>query len=301
MLVGRHYRLNLDAEQTAYCELVASICRAVWNLCLDQRQADDQLATGLGRTSRWRVKYVSQARELAELKRSEPWLSAAPSHCLQQTLRDLDTACRAHGPWGVHFRARSRWKPSFRFPDAQQIGDVQRLGRHVGEVRLPKLGAVRFRWSRPLGGSVRNVTVQRHGRHWYITFCVEDYLAQPASNGLPPVGIDRGVVVPVATSDGQCFDGAGLRPGEQRRLRHLQRRLAHQKQGSNRRRRTVQAIGRVYERAGHRRADFCQQTAHTLTTEHGLVVVEDLRVKNMTASPRELSIRLAGRSARRRG
>ena len=186
--------------------------------------------------------------------------------------------------WGVHFRARYRWAPSFRFPDARQIGEVQRLGRHVGEVKLPKLGRVRFRFSRELGGEVRNVTIQRDGCHWYITFCIEDHRAAPAANGLPPVGIDRGVVMPVATSDGQCFDGVGMRPGEQRRVRHLQRRLARQKQGSNRRRRTVRAIGRVYERVRNRRADFCHQTAHTLTTEHGLVAVEDLRVKHMTAS-----------------
>src|SRR5207247_5112062 len=50
-------------------------------------------------------------------------------------------------------------------------------------------------------------TIQRDGCHWYITFCIEDHLAAAAANGLPPVGIDRGVVFAVATSDGQCFHG----------------------------------------------------------------------------------------------
>ena len=36
----------------------------------------------------------------------------------------------------------------------------------------------------------------------------------------------------------------------------------------------------------NRRRDFCHQTAHTLTTEHGLVVLEALRVGAMTASAR---------------
>ena len=37
----------------------------------------------------------------------------------------------------------------------------------------------------------------------------------------------------------------------------------------------------------NRRTDFCHQTAHRLTTEHELVVVvEDLRVRAMTASAR---------------
>ena len=38
MLLGRRYRLELDAEQTAYAERVGGICRAVWNAALDQRR-----------------------------------------------------------------------------------------------------------------------------------------------------------------------------------------------------------------------------------------------------------------------
>ena len=284
MLIGRRYRLKLDVGQAAYAERTAGICRAVWNAALDQRRAAAQLNRGRTEDRAVWPSFASQCRELAQAKRTEPWLGEAPSHCLQQTLRDLDKACRQHGVWRVRWRGKRRWEPSFRFPDATQIGEARRLGRHLGAVRSPKLGNVRFWWSRPLAGTVRNVTVQRDGRHWHITFCVENHLAESAPNGQPPVGIDRGVVIPVAASDGQCFDGVGMRLGEQRRLRHLQRRLAHQQKGSNRRRRTVRAIGRVYERVRNRRADFCHQTAHTLTTEHGLVVVEDLRVKNMTAS-----------------
>ena len=234
---------ELDVGQAAYAEQVAGICRAVWNAALDQRRAAAQLNRGRAEARAVWPSFASQCRELAQAKRTEPWLGEAPSHCLQQTLRDLDKACRQHGVWRVRWRGKRRWEPSFRFPDATQIGEARRLGRHLGAVRLPKLGNVRFRWSRPLAGTVRNVTVQRDGRHWHITFCVENHLAESAPNGQPPVGIDRGVVIPVAASDGQCFDGVGMRLGEQRRLRHLQRRLAHQQKGSNRRRRTVRAIG----------------------------------------------------------
>jgi IS605 OrfB family transposase len=45
-------------------------------------------------------------------------------------------------------------------------------------------------------------------------------------------------------------------------------------------------MARLSERVRSRRHDFCHQTAHTLTTEHGLVVLEDLRVQHMTASAR---------------
>lgn len=286
MLVGRRYRLELDAEQTAYAERVGGICRAAWNAALDQRRAAAQLNRARTVDRAVWPSYASQCSDLAEAKRSEPWLAEAPSHCVQQTLLDLDRACRQCGVWRVRWRGKRNCEPAFRFPDATQIGDLRRLARHMGEVQLPKFGAVRFRWSRPLGGAVRNVTVRRTGRHWSIAFCVEDGRVEVAPNGNPPVGIDLGVVVPVATSDGRCFDGVGMRPGERRRLRRLQRRLARQKKGSNRRRGTVRAIARLHERVRNCRLDFCHQTAHTLTTEHGLVVMEDLHVKHMTASAR---------------
>jgi REP element-mobilizing transposase RayT len=38
------------------------------------------------------------------------------SHVLQQTLMDLDRACRDHGTFKIRWRSSRRWSPSFRFP-----------------------------------------------------------------------------------------------------------------------------------------------------------------------------------------
>lgn len=43
MLVGRHYRLELNPKQAVYAERVAGICRAIWNAALEQRRAAAQL------------------------------------------------------------------------------------------------------------------------------------------------------------------------------------------------------------------------------------------------------------------
>ena len=179
----------------------------------------------------------------------------------------------------------------FRFPDPKQI-IVQRLNRRWGQVKLPKLGWVRFRWTRPLGGAVRNATVLRDGGRWYVSFCIEDGVAEAAPNGLPPVGVDRGVATALATSDGELLDREFATTGELRRIKRSQRRLArsirtHGRNRSSRRRDAVRAeIGRLCTRIRARRADFATQTAHRLTVSYGLVAVEDLKVKNMTASAR---------------
>ena len=92
------------------------------------------------------INYPQQCRELAQAK-ADPefaWLIQAPSHCLQQTLKDLERACRVHGTWNVKFRSKARWSPSFRFPEGDRMR-VQRLSKRWGQVNLPKFGQVRFR------------------------------------------------------------------------------------------------------------------------------------------------------------
>lgn len=212
------------------------------------------------------------------------WLANAPSHTLQQTLHDLDRACRTHGTWKVRWRSKARTAPSFRFPDPNQIV-VRRLNRRWGEVKLPKFGWVRFRWTRAIGGTIRNATVSRDGGRWYISFCVEDGVVEVAPNGKSAVGVDRGVKAAVTTSAGATFDRETVTVGEAKRLKRLQQQLARQKnKRSNRRKVTRAKFTALNARARNRRADFGTQTAVGLVRDHGLIAVEDLKIHNMVKS-----------------
>ncbi|MFE9688321.1 RNA-guided endonuclease InsQ/TnpB family protein [Micromonospora sp. NPDC005806] len=297
MLTGRRYLLAFTDEQAGYAEQVGAACRAVWNTALEQRREYHRRGVFIG--------YVEQARQVAEAKRDPgcAWLADAPSHTLQQTLRDLERACKAHGTWKVRWRSRTRTAPSFRFPDPRHIA-VRRLNRRWGEVRLPKFGPVRFRWTRPLGGVIRNATVSRDGGRWYISFCVEDGVTEVAPNGKPPTGVDRGVVVGVA-SGGGLHDRSFVTHGEVARLKRLQQRLSrslhvHGRNRRSNRRDTVRAeLARLNARIRNRRADFAAQASVRLVRDHGLVAVEGLRIKNMTASARG-SIEQPGRKVRQK-
>ncbi|MER7750925.1 helix-turn-helix domain-containing protein [Kitasatospora sp. NPDC097643] len=137
MLTGRKYRLELSVEQAMLAEMVGSICRTVWNVGLEQQREYRRRGRSIG--------YVEQCRQMAEAKADFPWLAEAPSHVLQQVLRDLEGACRRHGPFRVRWRSQRRWAPSMRFPDGKLIR-VEQVSRNLGRARLPKLGWVRFRW-----------------------------------------------------------------------------------------------------------------------------------------------------------
>jgi putative transposase len=283
MFVGRRFRAELTDPQARLAQQTADACRAVWNAGLEQRRE-------YRRRAAW-ISYEEQAHELVEAKTEQTWLTEVPSHCLQQALRDLDAACRAHGTFRVRWRSARRWTPSFRLPEGSQM-QLERLNRRTSRVKLPKLGWVKFRASRSLDGeTVRSATLTREGEHWFVSFLVDDGIATPAEHASPgtAVGVDRGVVVAVATSAGDLFDRAFTTAGEQRRAVRLQRKLSRSAKGSANRNKARQALGNVRARERRRRQDFCVKIASQLARENAVVVLEKLSIRSMTRRARPVA------------
>ncbi|MGN9846431.1 RNA-guided endonuclease InsQ/TnpB family protein [Nonomuraea sp. H19] len=277
MLTGRRYRLDFAPEQAEFAERIGGACRSVWNTALEQRRTYRRRGGWIG--------YHEQARQLVEAKAEFAWLAEVPGHCLQQTLIDLDQACTRHGTWKVRWKSRARNAPSFRFPEGGKI-TVERLNRRWARAKLPKLGWVRFRITRPLGGTVKNATVSRDGKHWYISFLVEDGITPPARHANPgsAVGIDRGVAKVATRSDGLFHHQVFARDREVEHAATLQRRLACTRKGSAWREHATTKLGKALAKVRRRRADFAAKPAHALATGFELIVFEALATKSMTAT-----------------
>lgn len=278
MLTGRRFRVEFTDEQAEFAERIGGACRAVWNTGLEQRRE-------YRRRGAW-MNYQPQAKELAEAKSEHSWLNDVPGHCLQQALMDLDRACREHGTGKVHWRSGRRWVPSFRFPEGNKMALEQLNGRRA-RIKLPKLGWVKFRMSRPVARDIiRSVTVTRAGRHWFISVLVDDgrQVPQTHQGSVTAVGVDRGVAVAVATSTGALFGRAFTTVGERRRVVALQRTLSRTASRSANRDKARAALAAVRARERRRRMDFCAQTAHQLAAANAMVVIEDLKTKQMTKS-----------------
>jgi putative transposase len=287
---GRRYRAYPTPEQAGRLAGWGHSCRAVWNLALEQRQ---YLYRHRGVTLRANAQCVQLTRARGDL----PWLADLPAQSAQQVLRQLD---RAYDNWwnpehpadAPTFRKRST---GLSVPFPGQAVKVRKLNRRWAEVRLPKIGAVRFRLSRPLGGMVRNATVRRDGLGWHVSFGIATGAEPAAPNGLPGCGVDFGVACSAYVSDetGPRLLPPTLTEGEQRRLLGLERRKARQVRWakrhnrgrySRRLRRTIAQIARLKARQARRRLDFTHKLTTDLAKRHGWVGIEDLRVKNMTRS-----------------
>ncbi|MGA8252477.1 MAG: transposase [Mycobacterium sp.] len=214
-------------------------------------------------------------------------LAAGSQTVQQQALRDFAQAMRNYFH-GTH--RRPTWRKAGKHEGFRQVAvkprHITRLNRRYGQVWIPKVGWVRFRWTRTLADTVKSyrVTLDRSGR-WHIAFAtIPDPIARPGDGSV--VGVDRGVAVSVALSNGELLHAPGLRAGETPRLRRLQRRLARAQRGSARRARTKLAIAKLLARETDRRRDWVEKTTTDLARRFDTIRVEDLKVRAMTRSAR---------------
>ncbi|MEV6867640.1 transposase, partial [Streptosporangium subroseum] len=191
----------------------------------------------------------------------------------------------------ANFYGQTHRRPTWRRRDrnegfrivAVKPGDVRRLSRKAGEVKIPKVGWVRFRWSRPVAQAKSfRVTRDAAGR-WHVAFAL---IPQPipAPGTGAAVGVDRGVTVSAALSTGELLSVPTLREAEKKRLLRLQRRLARARRGSKRRGKTKAAIARLKAREGDRRKDWVEKTSTDLARRFDVIAVEDLKISAMTRS-----------------
>jgi transposase len=223
--------------------------RFVWNLALEQA---NWYRPEWGPTPG----YVAQSAQLTEARAACGWLAAGSFMVQQQALRDFAQAMKN---WWAGTHRRPTWRKEgvhqgFRVV-AVRPGHIRRLNRHWGDVTVPKVGRVRFRWSRAVGEAKSyRVTRDRAGR-WHLAFAQLPRPLDREPTGMA-VGIDRGVTNTLATSDGKFLHAPSMTKTERARHARLGRRLARQKPRSGRHERTRLAAARLRAREADRVKDW---------------------------------------------
>jgi putative transposase len=295
ILRGFRYKLDPTPQQEAGFRQHAGVCRLIYNLALEQRR---DWFRHYERETGGKLNYVAQARQLTELRAAFDWIAAVSQTCQQQALRDLDKA------FGNFFAGRAKYpKPrrreindSFRFQGREV--ETRRLNAKWSMARLPKIGWVKFRDTRPMRGTLKNVTVARSANGWHISFACEIAHDAPA-NIRPAVGIDRGIANTLALSTGELLSIPRSLETLERRKRKAQRVAARRKKGSKRRAKQLRRVARLSARMARIRNDWQHRTTRRIAERFGLVVVEDLKIRNMTASARG-TIAEPGRAVRQK-
>jgi putative transposase len=283
-----------SVEQAAVLAEHCRHARFVWNLAVEQQQH--------WQPGRHAPGYNEQCAQLTAARAEYDWLATGSQTVQQQALRDFAQAMRNFFH-GTH--RRPTWRKAGTHEGFRQVGlkprHIKRLSRRYWQIWIPKVGWVKFRWTRTIADTVKSyrVTLDRAGR-WHIAFAaIPEPIPGPDDGSV--VGVDRGVAVSVALSTGELLRVAGLRAGENARLRRLQQRLARARRGSNRRARTKRAMARLRARETDRRRDWVEKTTTDVARRFDTIRVEDLNVRAMTRSARGTRECPGTRVAQKRG
>jgi putative transposase len=166
-----------------------------------------------------------------------------------------------------------------------------------GKLRLPKIGDVPVRWSRPLPSAPSSVTVIKDpaGRY-FASFVVET--APDARPGVEPVvGIDLGLQHFAVLSDGRKITAPRFPRRAEKHLNRAQRNLSRKQKGSANRDKARVKAARAHARVADARRDFHHQLCTALIRDNQAVAVEDLAVKALGRTRLAKSIHDAGWSA----
>ena len=225
-------------------------------------------------------------KRIAVLKKRYPWLKNADSQALQQSVRHMDEAYKhffrrvkkGETPGFPRFKSKHSSRQSYQYP--------QRVKINGHRVYLPKVGWVKAKGLRPdFTGKIKTVTVSMEAYQYYAAILIDDGIETiEATHNGRTIGLDMGVTAIVADSEGNLVKPIDFKR-ELVKLRKLHKQLSRKQKGSANRHKAKMRLAKQNLRIANMRKDFLHKLSARYS-ENQVVVVEDLKVKNMTKSAR---------------
>jgi putative transposase len=270
------YKLKLTPAQELMLDRTVMLCRHVYNAAIGERR------------EAWRMRgvsvtYYQQKAELPGIKEAMPEYGEVHSQVLQDVVLRVDRAFQAffrrlregQTPGYPRFHGRARYN-SFTYP---QYDNGARLDN--GFLVLSKIGRMAIRWSRPIEGTPKTVTISKEADGWYVCFSCADVPAQPLPATRQETGIDLGIEAFATLSDGTRIFHPGWYRKAERALKTAQRRVSRRKRGSNRRCKAVTLLAKAHQKVQRQRRDFHHKTALALVQANDTIYHENLQVAIM--------------------
>lgn len=235
-----------------------------------------------------------------------PWLSDCPSQIIRNSATIwANTYRRFFKGLGGRPKRKTKAKGNYIWV-TQELFRVQWVNSMclltLGTAAKP-VGTVRIKWnkSRIPTTPPKSIWIRKTAHRWYVSFSYEDghiadsisnndhlnYLKQFSEQELEALitPVDRGVAKPLYTHNAiytlTTREKIAITERE-RKLKRYQRKMARQIKGSNQRKSTIKKISRLHEKTANVRDSFWHQATRALVDNSKVVVIENLKLKNMT-------------------
>ena len=301
------FRLEPNAEQQVILNNLVGSARFVWN---------QMLAISLEMFAKNEfINATNLVNKIMEVK-NNPDFEFLKTHSnavsLQQKIRDLASAWSRFFDPKVHIRLKeNKKKPKkakfFKLADGTEIQlrplmprfkrksdgrDSIRLVQfdkycriEGNRIKLPNgIGLVKFRKSQDIIGTIKNVTISKKSGHWYVSFGTEHEVENPRHPATSALGLDLGITKLITTSNGATIKPKNSFKANQVKLARLQRQLAKKVKFSENWKKQNGKIQKLHHHIANVRHDYLHKITTILSKSHAMIVVEDLKVSNMSKS-----------------
>jgi putative transposase len=165
----------------------------------------------------------------------------------------------------------------------KEYGNGARLDN--GYLVLSKIGRIAVRWSRPIEGTPKTVTISQEADGWYVVFACDSVPVVPLPETGRETGIDVGLEVFLITADGEAIENPRHYRRTERYLVKCQRRVSKRMKGSHRRCKAIGILARAHQQVRRQRADFHHKTALALVRAYDTIYVEAIQPANLSRRP----------------
>jgi putative transposase len=274
------YRLHPNKEQSRRLSAALAETRQLYNEMLSHIRAQyEQDGTFAG-------KYTLDA---AFKGRGGDHVPATTVQCLADRLSKALKRYLAAKELGLPDMGFPRFKPPNRWHSIQlrQYGKDAYLHEDKKHLIVPKkLGHfLKINLHRPLEGKPKTVyLVHRADGHWYALFACDvapHAEHSPVTCEHPDIGIDVGLNVFLADSEGKTIENPRFYRTSARTLRRKQRQLSRRKKESRRRGIAARNVAKTHLKITRQRRDHHFKVAKKYAESYHHIVVEDLCILNM--------------------
>lgn len=272
MLKAQKVRLYPNKEQQQIISSQIGGARYVYNRTLALRKfAYTKFGVKVGKFAL--IKHITKLKK----REKTSWLKEIDSQAIQQSIANMDKAYQHFFKGGGYpkFKSKHHSRQSYQYP--------QRVKIDGNKVFLPKVGWVKCKGLRKeFVGKIKTVTVSYEAYQYHASILIDVDEQEPKVNTNGKcVGIDVGVSLVVADSNGRRVKPLEL-GRELTKLRIRAQQLSRKKKGSNNRAKAKAKLAKQNLRIANMRKDFLHKLSSQYS-ENQTVVVEDLKIKNMTS------------------
>ena len=274
MLKAYKYRIYPNKEQELYFAKTFGCTRFIYNKMLADRIKSYEENKDLDIKQ---VKYPTPA----QYKKEFEWLKEVDSLALANAQINLDKAYKNF------FRDKSVGFPKFKskksnrfsYTTNNQNGTIYIDGNYI---KIPKLKSkIKIVLHRKFKGLIKSATISKTpSNQYYISILVDTENIQLPKND-NKIGIDLGLKEFAITSDGEIFSNPKWLRKTEKKLKKAQRSLSRKTKGSNNRNKARLKVAKLHQKIANQRKDFLHKISNYITNENQVIVIEDLKVKNL--------------------